>query len=484
MNTDATMARGDLLLQVPAAILLVLCFVCGGDSAHGNLGTWIAQLIAVPLLVVALVQCVRNDRLSRSRWAVAAVGMIVVLPALQLLPLPTWLWTLPTGRETLLRDLHQVGVATVDKRWSLAPAATERDLYFLLPGLALFFCMLGLDSRAWRRMLGLIVVLCVANLALAFAQVAAGQNSILNPYPEFAPAMAGIFANRNHQADMLAIGLMLVISFLLDTWKKRRETGRFGIGVGMLVFIAVILVFALPLVGSRAGVIIAMVMLMGALLSAGLPTMMALRKSRALQIGSVLAAVMFAAGLQAAVAWMKADVAVEGSRHVLLTETLRIGAQHAPFGAGIGSFIPAFQQSASDALLTNTYINNAHNEYAQWWLEGGVLGVFVVAITLVLILYTLVSLLRQRQRSSSRDSGLAAMMGIGIIILHSMVDYPLRTQALMTVFSVLCGIAIAASSRRTSARIRQPADVKTNAEADLSRMTIESQAFSDSTQLS
>ncbi|HET9032244.1 MAG TPA: O-antigen ligase family protein [Dokdonella sp.] len=429
--------------------MLSLCFIAGGSSATGNLGTMAAQLLAIPILVYSVVQAQRQGLLRLARGSVLVVMMIALLPLLQLIPLPAWLWSLPPERLSLWSDLQAAGVATVDKRWTLSAYATERDLLFLLPGIALFFCLLGSGRTVWRNMLWLIIGLSVANLILAFAQIAAGQQSFLNPYPDYAPAMAGIFANRNHQASMLAIGLMLVTVFLLNALRQARNSSGPYAKVWVLVFAALSFILALPLVGSRAGVIVAMIMFLGAILSSGLPSAHSFRRNRLLQIGSLLALAVFVIGLQAALGWMRNDAgdsAIEGSRYRIAAETLQIGIEYAPLGAGFGTFIPAFKQGSSDVFLMRGYVNNAHNEYAQWWLEGGVLGVIVVLLALIVLIKALVRLLRQNPQSRTRTSGIAALMGIGVIILHSTVDYPLRTPALMAVFAVLSGIAVAAAN--------------------------------------
>lgn len=454
MKAEGELRRGELALLIAASTLLILCFVYGGDSAKGNLGMMAVQILAIPLLIFGVVLAARRGNLYSARWGVLVALLIALLPLLQLLPIPGSLWNLPVARISLLQDLDAAGIASVDQRWTLSPSATERDFYFLLPGLALFFCMLGMGRTAWRRMLGLIVVLCVANLVLAFAQVAAGQDSFLNPYPGFAPAMAGIFANRNHQADLLAIGLMLVVVFLIDNWKQGRESPRSFGKLGALAFVGLIFVLALPLIGSRAGVIVAMIMLMAALMTSGLPAWQSFRRKPMLQLGALATLIIFVAGLQAARAWMQVDVAIEGSRHTLLTETLRIAGGNAPLGSGVGTFVPAFQQGASGAVPLNAYINNAHNEYAQWWLEAGIVGVLLTLLSLSVLIGALLALLRQRPGSSTRVVGMAALMGIGVIVLHSTVDYPLRTQAMAAVFAVLSGIAIAAAVKGASAASR------------------------------
>lgn len=440
------MRRGDSAPLIVAAALLILCFVFGGDSAKGNPGMMVAQLLAIPLLIFGVVRAAQSGALHAARWGALVVLLIALLPLLQLLPIPESLWQLPAGRLSLLQDLDDAGAASLDRHWTLSPSATERDFYFLLPGLALFFCMLGLGRAAWQRMLDLLVILCLANLALGFAQMAAGQDSFLNPYPEYAPVLAGVFANRNHQADMLAISLMLVVVMLIDNWKHAGNHPWRAGRLGTLAFVGMILVLALPLVGSRAGVIVAMVMLMAALLTSGLPAWQVFRRKPVLQLGALATLIIFAAGLQAARAWIQVDAVLEGSRHTLIVETLRIGGEHAPLGSGLGTFVPVFQQGISDALPLDSRVNNAHNEYAQWWLEAGFAGMGLLLMAFVVLIGALLALLRQPPGSRTRVLGMAAMMGIGVIALHSTVDYPLRTQAILAVFAVLAGIAIAAAS--------------------------------------
>jgi hypothetical protein len=454
MIDDAEKNRGNVVLLILAALLLVTCFVVGGDSAHPSPGVAAAQLLAVPILILAVVRSWRNGRIHAARWGVLVALTIMLLPLLQLLPLPAWVWSLPAERVSLLQDLNAAGVATVEQRWTLAPSASERDFLFMLPGAALFFCMLALGRTEWRRMLGLIIGLGVANLMLAALVIAAGKDSFLNPYPDFAPTTGGIFANKNHQADMLAIGVMLALVLMSDAWRRARAGYQTFAPFGTLTVIALTLLAALPVIGSRAGLIVAMVMLMGVFLTSARPSMKSFRQSRLLQIASVLLILVFAVGLHAGLSWMNTDNVIEGSRYMMTTETLRIGAGHAPVGAGAGAFIPAFEQGASDPMLTYHYINNAHDDYAQWWLETGVVGVLAASLALIVLMKALIALLRRRQGSRTRICGMAAMMGIGVIVLHSTVDYPLRTPALAAVFAVLAGIAIAAASKAASSGSR------------------------------
>lgn len=435
-----------LPLAASAGALLTLCFIAGGSSQQSGTGVAAAELLAIPVLFLAVIAAARRDRLHRVRVPVAVAVLIALLPLLQLAPVPSWLWNLSPARVALARDLGIAGVSGPDLRWSLDPAATERDAWSMLPPIALFFAALATDLAEWRLLLGWIVALAAFSLLLAFAQMGVPQDSILNPFPQYAPALAGVFANKNHQAGALAIGLVLCVALAMDERRRAARSGRpTQVPVVGLVLLALLFALALPIVNSRAGVVIAM-MATGALLPAsGAVSIERLRRSRAAQVGTVAVGALLAAGIYVGFAWVESDAALSGSRWMLSRETLRLGVANAPLGSGFGSFVAMFQQGTGPVTLARTYINAAHDEYAQWWLEGGVLSMIALLAAMLVLASTLRRLLRRDPESQTRAAGIAAWMGVLVLALHSCVDYPLRTPALLAVFALLAGIAVAAA---------------------------------------
>src|SRR5690606_4963428 len=125
---------------------------------------------------------------------------------------------------------------------------------------------------------------------------------------------------------------------------------------------------------SRAAVVIGVLLLIAApLLMAGT----ALRRSgqgrRSVAL-LVVAAAIAAVGLYAATGWMKVDE-IEEIRWLMRQATAAMALLHLPWGSGIGSFVPVFQQALPDALVMPNYINAAHNDFAQVWLEAGLAGI-------------------------------------------------------------------------------------------------------------
>ena len=78
-------------------------------------------------------------------------------------------------------------------------------------------------------------------------------------------------------------------------------------------------------------------------------------------------------------------------------------------------------------------MNHAHNDYLEIIFEGGLLAGLALASYLVLLSVRLVE---------ARVNGMqkAALMAIGFLLVHSLVDYPMRTLAIAMVFAYLNAI--------------------------------------------
>ena len=204
------------------------------------------------------------------------------------------------------------------------------------------------------------------------------------------------------------------------------------------------LLLGLPLTNSRAAVVIGVLMLVAAPLGMAASALRRSGHGRAGLVALGISAVMAAVGLSAAMGLMKVDE-LEEFRWIMRQATFALGSQHLPWGSGIGSFVPIFQQQFPSSLLMPRYINAAHNDYAQVWLEAGVAGV-LVALLAAAALGMALRALAQGDREDRRLAW-AAIFGIGVLLAHSVVDYPVRTPALMAVTALLAGILVAQAAR-------------------------------------
>ena len=434
------------------AALLVLTFVTGGGSYDRGLGDVLAQLTAVPLLGWALWAAWRSDD-RRGNWALATAGMVLAVVAIQCVQLPVWAWHGNPARAALLADLSRAGVDPVYLHWSLTPAATERGLWSLFPALALFASALSLDRRQRRWIALLVIALASASVLLGFVQAGAPQDSLLNVFPEWVPAFNGVFASPNHQATAIAVALAMTLALLLEPRHRWPDYGaarwlRFTLGAAGLLLLA-----ALPFTGSRAMAILAILGLMAVAMFSGAVS----RATHAtggvrvlawigLSLGVLLGLVATMAGLQ----WIRVD-AQEEVRVALAMATGGMGWELSPWGGGVGSFVPWFDQFAPDRLFAWEYYNHAHNEYVQWWLESSWLGLLVLGAALTWLVWARPSTThRGRPTPAVEGAAVGAWVGVAVVLAHSGVDYPLRTPAMLGVTATLAGIALAAALARSA----------------------------------
>ena len=88
-------------------------------------------------------------------------------------------------------------------------------------------------------------------VVLGVLQMALPRDSLLNPYPRWAPAFNGVFENPNHQGTMLALAATIVASL---HWTGRDAAGLLHSGTAAWTGLGVVLLLAIPLTGSRAAV--------------------------------------------------------------------------------------------------------------------------------------------------------------------------------------------------------------------------------------
>lgn len=427
-----------LLLPV-LLVLLVACWLGGGVTADDtSIDEWL-QLLALPVLLLAVLVLVAQDSPLPVRWGMAAVLLIAAVPALQLLPLPTSIWALPSARGALVADLAVAGV-TVAPHWSLAPYATERSLWALLPALAAFLAACALPTWQRRRLLQGVVVLIACNVVFAFFQAGLPPDSPLRLYQDFSNGFGGLLVNTNHQATACIIGMALSVGLATEARLRARHGQAHPHRYGWYLALAGCFLLMVPLSTSRAGMAIALPALGLVLLMAGLVSPARILRSRralALTLASVLLAVI---GVRAGLGWMAVDEAQE-QRHAMVVVAVEAGKAQAPLGSGVGSFVEVFEQAAPLQLRLANYVNHAHNEYVQWWLSTGWLGMLVLGGVLALLGMTGWRILRSRGHGAAlAGAGFAALCAV---LAHSWADYPLRTLTLMATTAAVAGVMLA-----------------------------------------
>jgi len=170
-------------LLLPATIiLLTACWLGGGVTADNTaIDEWL-QLLALPVLLLAVAALAEDGASPQVGWGIAVAGLILLLPILQLLPIGGG--TAAPARQMLQADLASAGVQATP-HWSLAPFATEQGLWALLPALAAFLAAAALTGSQRRRLLQAVLVLLAINVIFAFFQAGLPRDSALRLYQDF-----------------------------------------------------------------------------------------------------------------------------------------------------------------------------------------------------------------------------------------------------------------------------------------------------------
>lgn len=427
-------------LSLAAAVLLVFAFAFGGASQLNALRLALVELAALPLLVLAATELVHRPELIRQhRFALALAGLTLAVPLIQLLPLPPQVWTHLPGRDQMALAQELAGLQGSWVPISLTPDATWNAALALLPPIAMFLAVLVSEPGLVRRLIWISLGALVINLFAGALQGVSGTH-MFHPWPStHIGSISGLMANRNHLATLILTCLPLAAWLVGDRLKGSRQVQGAGLLVAGSFF--VLCLVGLAMGQSRAGVVLAFPVM-------ALSLLVAWRASRAgnpgLPLLGIGAAVVVAL---TAVTTFALPIALErfGIENPELGRldrwpfVVEAGNPYQPIGTGLGSFDPVYRSIEPLVQLDTTYFNQAHNEYLQIWLEAGLVGVAIVVA--FLIWYgrrTISAWFGQAVPGQSLQR--AASVGILVALLHSVVDYPLRTETIMVLFAMLCAV--------------------------------------------
>jgi O-antigen ligase len=377
-----------------------------------------------------------------------------LLPLLQLVPLPPWIWTKLPGRETIVAIFELIGGQGNWMPISMSPTATWLSFLSLLPPMAIFLGAVQLGYRE-RRWLSLIVIsVGIVSAFLGMIQVVLGPAAPLRLYGVGNKTEAvGLFANRNDFAAFLYVVLVFAGSWAVDiafkavSWKQVRRA--FSIVMLTAAFLVlIVLIAAVAMARSRAALVLTIVAL------AGIFAMAFGERRRAsgigpgkLVLGATLLAVMLS--VQFTLYRVLDRFAVEplaDARVTFARETVGAAIAFLPFGAGVGSFVPVYAMfEEPSATIGNVYINHAHNDFVEGWLETGLFGMALFGAFVIILGLRSVELWRRPpDKAGALDRLLmrAATVAIALVIAHSFVEYPLRTGAIMAIFAFSCALLI------------------------------------------
>ena len=438
---------GDLAYAGMVLFVVLLSLIFGGGTRQGLWSDALVQVVSLPLLAIAILRLKARASPSEFRLALLVIGAVIVVPILQLLPLPPWISTILPGRAEVAGAYRAAGVPLPFLPISLEPLTTLRSLLSLLPAIAVFLGVLSLRKQAeFRWLLLLIFAVAVVGAGLELLQLAGGVHSPLRFY-EITNVHRGVgfFANSNHQAAFLysTIGYAAIWASLA----RRDRSAKVAFRLTVAAVLVVAIVIGLVATQSRFGVLLG---LAAGFCSIPLAAGLASEANR----GRIVKLAMAVNGLALLLAFLFgfagfADRISEGLSSDVRWPAARItwkaAVDHLPFGSGIGTFAPIFQRYEPVNLLAETYVNRAHNDWLEAWLEGGVASAAVICA----LLSCFVFLAYRSWRPADPSARLVAYARAGsvcaaLLAVHSLLDYPLRTTALTVMLAISCAFMIRA----------------------------------------
>jgi len=126
--------------------------------------------------------------------------------------------------------------------------------------------------------------------------------------------------------------------------------------------------------------------------------------------------------------------------------TIRAAMAFLPTGTGLGTFVPVYGMFEPTVdIIENKYVNHAHNDFLEFWLETGALGIGLLTVFFIWFGRRALTIWR-RSTAANREIDLCLMRAATLVItflaLHSLVDYPLRTSAIAAMAAFACALLV------------------------------------------
>ncbi|GAA4779892.1 hypothetical protein GCM10023219_29790 [Stakelama sediminis] len=423
--------------------LLTTAIVFGGGGTPAPLAELIVQLVAIAVFVAWIWLVERSAARPKARRDVPLLVLsiaFVAIPAVQLIPLPPAIWHHLPAREIEVRALALVGSANAWMPWSMSPTRTLASLLSLIPPMVMLFFMWRLPRGEQTTMLGLLGGLGLVAALVGVVQLVSGNANWLRFYADTHYGFAtGFQANRNADVDVLLIAAMALLAWIVSTGRVFASLQNKLLLTVFLFFMAVSLV----LTGSRAGVgLIVVPIVFGMILFV---PHVRVRGWKLAVGGAVVLSVLFVGGYA-----LRDNARIQNTlqrfdqgavrRPEIWADTVYAIKQHLPVGSGVGTFRPIYDAAERLEFVHSTYANRAHNDYLEYVLETGFVGPLLLFVGLIFLLWRGVAILRQTESRTRRNQILFALAGFSVFILHSLVDYPMRSMSLAVVCALLFGL--------------------------------------------
>jgi O-antigen ligase len=324
--------------------------------------------------------------------------------------------------------------------------------------LAAYFIVLFLSAQAFRSRADLevlawcAILFCFAVSLFAIVQHFTAGNTIYWTLPVDGGQPYGPYVNRNHFAGFVELTLPVGLA-LMAFRGVRREA------LPLLALFTIIPIGALALSGSRGG-------MLGFAFEVVLLGWMMGKRGR-LRSGRVVAVAAVAIAALLFMAWVGASQALQQRLSTLKRPEVTLarrmamarGAAHIFYdypvkGCGLGTLVAVYPRYETD--YDGRVVDHVHNDYLETLAETGLLGGLCGAVFLWLLYRAGRTNLAAEQGHLSLALHAGAIMAVGGLLLHSLVDFNLQLPANALLFLLQAYVvtmpAFPSEAPRTGAR--------------------------------
>ncbi|WP_177198461.1 O-antigen ligase [Novosphingobium sp. CF614] len=292
-----------------------------------------------------------------------------------------------------------------------------------------------------------LVVGAVVSIFLGIFQKMQGPDSAYYIYEVTnRGGVVGFFANRNHLATLLLVTLPFVGALAVS---PKRGSKHDHAKVGRLMItgcVALLIALGVVIVSSAAGWLLLPPAFFAAVAVFVRGEHGAIPRTL-LQVGAVVGLVCCIAAVVAPIKVNDLGDKLSGidphMRNLSIRTTAAAALDYLPFGSGGGTFRLIYPLYEDANKASNEYMNHAHDEYVEIALEHGLPGVALLGAA---IMFWFAQARRLWRRGEGEVLARAGCIGVGILLAHSLVDYPSRTAAMAAVGAFAAALMVAPES--------------------------------------
>jgi O-antigen ligase len=455
--------------------------VCGKIIEYGILGLIIfsplpaASVAEWSILVIQLTVLVmmaayflmrekpqNNELLSLSlAWPKYLFFGLFVFIFIQIIPLPTFLVRIFSPNTYSFQKLFSTDFSKIKfMSLSLIPSHTLREGLELFSYFLLGFLIVKTVTRR-RQIMRIFFVLVVMGVFEAFY----GLFELYNKNPRILfyektyhlDSVTGTFVNRNHLSGYLemiiplALGLIIarIDLFSLVGLKWREKLLRLsekGLSTNLLISLGIVIMsLAIIFSKSRSGIFLLVFTFVLFFPLALLHFRGTMHQKKWIKnflriVFIIIIFISLFVGIGATLERFALDKLLHEQRPTFWSNTVGIISEFPLFGTGLGTFPSIYPDYEANRIPMRLF--HAHNDYLEYLLELGVVGMILILGGILFMLINSFLIWRVRRYPAVKGLALGGIVAIICILIHSITDFNLQIPANMLLFSVVLSLTI------------------------------------------